>query len=210
MNHKSVSRMIRSSAVALSCAVALMWLASGCASPEEKAQKLFGEGKYDEVVSKYPDTPTAEQAREKIAEKLYNEGKYDEVLKTFGQTPIAAKAKAQFDELSAKKLFDAKNYEDVLKQYPNSQTAMAARDSLGRKLYGDMYSNPDGWEKLRAQFPMKSDASGREVIAKGEYDRIIKLPARERKMAFETFVQNPQYKGTLADAKARKELGKKG
>jgi hypothetical protein len=188
--------------------VLLLWLLAGCASPQEKAQKLFGEGKYQEVVAQYPDTPAAEQARQKLAEKLYNEGKFEDLIKTYGQTPLALKAKAQLDEQAAKKLFDVKDYEAVLKQYPNSSLAGIARDSLAQKLYGDMYSNPEGWEKVQAQYPNINDPNPRATVAKEELERIMHLSKKEKMAALETFVQNPKVQKTLADAKARKELAK--
>jgi len=199
---KSPRRTIASGTVAVACAVLVVWLVGGCASPEERARTLFGQGKYEEIVQKYSDTPMAEQAREKLAEKLYNDGKYDEVLKNYGQTPIAAKAKQAIDEGAARKLLDAKDFEGVLKQYPNTQTATAARDSLADRLNSD----PDKWEKLQAQFPQIGDGSAKSQLASQEFQRIMRLPMRQRTVALETFVQNPQFQRTLAVAKARKEL----
>jgi hypothetical protein len=197
-------------AIVVLCTALLVGLLGGCASSQEKAQKLLGEGKYEEVVAQYPDTPAAKQAKEKIAQQLYNEGKYDEILKSYGDSPIAAKAKAQFEEQSAKKLFDAQDYEGVLKQYPHAEIAMAARDSLAQKLYGSMYSNPDGWEKIQEQYPQVGGPTrGKDLLAKEEFDKIMTMPAKERRHALQNFVQNPKFQGTLADAKARKELAKK-
>jgi len=195
-------------AVTLAWAMLVLWLICGCSSPEEKAQQLFGQGKFEEVVQKYPDTKVAEQAKEKLAENLYNEGKYDEVLKSYAQTPIAPKARTQLDAQSAKKLFDARDYEGVLKQYSSSQIAPAARDSLAQKLYGDMYANPDGWEKLYAQYPNIADPSPRSRLATEEFERIMRMPDKGRKEALMKFVQDPKFERTLADARARKELAK--
>ncbi len=47
-------------------AVLVAILVIGCASKEQKAQKLFDQGWYEEVIAQYPDLPIARSAKEKL------------------------------------------------------------------------------------------------------------------------------------------------
>jgi hypothetical protein len=105
----------------------------GCASPEQRAQKLFEQGKYEEILAKYPDQPIAKQAKDKVAEKLVQEGKYEEVLANYSDTPSAAEATNKI----AEKMVADKKYEEVLVKYPNTPAANMARNAIADQLYND-------------------------------------------------------------------------
>lgn len=124
----------------IGCAVltALMILfLVGCSSPEQKARKLFDEGKYEEVVAQYPDLPIAQQAKEKLAEKMFNEGDYAGVIEMYPDSPFAsqakmkmaddllAKAQAQTDEAAKKEML-----QQVVDQYPDTEAAAKAKEML--------------------------------------------------------------------------------
>jgi len=180
-------------------------LLGGCASPEQRAQKLFDQGKYEEVLAKYPTTPVAEQAKEKVAEKLFNEGKYDEVVKTYGQTSFGPKAQTALDEQSAKKMYDSKDFAGVIAKYPNSQAAVQARNALADQLFADKKN----WDELVTKFPNTPAAmKAKEELAKGEFDKIVKMPKKKKAAALEDFLKNPKYAGTSYVAKAQEEMAK--
>jgi hypothetical protein len=42
--------------------------AIGCASPEQRADKLFNQGKYQGILDKYPDCPAAEKAKQMLSQ----------------------------------------------------------------------------------------------------------------------------------------------
>jgi hypothetical protein len=180
-------------------------LLGGCASPEQRAQKLFDQGKYEEVLAKYPTTPVAEQAKEKVAERLFNEGKYDSVVTNFGQTSFGPKAQQQLDEQAAKKMLDAKDYQGVLAKYPNSQAAMMARNALAEQLVTDKKN----WDELIAKYPNTPAAMKvKEEMAKTDFDKIMKMPKKKKAAALENFIKDPKYAGTSYIAKAQEELAK--
>jgi len=192
--------------VAVIAALAVIGLLlGGCASPEQRAQKLFDQGKYEEVLAKYPTTPVAEQAKEKVAEKLFNEGKYDEVVKTYGTTTFGPKAQTALDEAAAKKMLDAKDYNGVLQRYPNSSAAAQARNALADQLYQDKKS----WDELITKYPQTPAAmKAKTELAKTEYDKIVKMPKKKKIAALQDFVKNPKYAGTQSVADAQAELQK--
>jgi hypothetical protein len=192
--------------VAVIAALAVIGLLlGGCASPEQRAQKLFDQGKYEEVLAKYPTTPVAEQAKEKVAEKLFNEGKYDEVVKTYGQTSFGPKAQTAMDEAAAKKMLDAKDFNGVLAKYPNSQAAAQARNALADQLYADKKN----WDELINKYPNTPAAmKAKNELAKADYDKILKMPKKKKVTALQDFVKNPKYAGTQAVADAQAELAK--
>lgn len=132
---------------------ATLWVA-GCQSPEASAQKLFAEGKYQEVMNKYPDTQIARRARAMIAENLLEEGKYQEVLEKYPNTRAAFLA----HEEEAKNLFNEKKYREVIDKFPNSQLATDAERILAEDLYNQ---GPTMFDSLVATYP--NSPKGKEV-----------------------------------------------
>jgi hypothetical protein len=105
-------------------------LLSGCGSPKQKAQKLYDQGKYQEVVALYPDQPIAAQAKEKIAEGMLERGDYARLIEFFPDSPFAVQAKNKL----AEELFNQGQYQDVMTQYPESPHAKIAKDKLANDL----------------------------------------------------------------------------
>jgi hypothetical protein len=203
-SREEIRSMKRTVAVIAALAV-IGLLLGGCASPEQRAQKLFDAGKYEEVLAKYPQTPVAEQAKEKVAEKLFNEGKYDEVVKTYGGTQFAPKAQQQLDEAAAKKMLDAKDFAGVVAKYPTSQAAGAAKNALADQLFADKKN----WDELIAKYPnTPSGMKAKEELAGVEFKKIEKMPKKKKMTALEDFLKNPKYSGTSFVAKAQEALQK--
>jgi|GEM_PF-3708626 len=131
--------------VAALLAFALLALA-GCSTPEQRAQKLFDQGKYEDVVSRYPDLPLAQQAKDKIAEHLLAEGRYADVLAQYPDSPSAAQAQ---DKL-AEELFNQGKYSEVIAQYPESPAAAQAAETLA----GELLAQAQAQTKADARRPL--------------------------------------------------------
>ena len=75
---------------------AMIVMVLGCSSPMAKAQKLFNEGKYEEVIAQYGSDPNVAavvtQAKEKVAEKMLTEGKYAAIVEMYPETMAAKEA----------------------------------------------------------------------------------------------------------------------
>ena len=182
----------------------------GCASPEQRAQKLYDTGKYEEVVAKYPDQPIAKQARVKIAEKLVVEGKFEEVIANYADTP----SKAEAENKLAEKLYNDKKYDEVLAKYPNTPAANMSRNALADALWADYEKSKDvkKRDELVAKYPnTTAGMKARNELAKAEYDAAMKIPNKAKKIAaLEAIVKNPKYAGTEFAMKAQEEWAKLG
>jgi len=175
-------------------------LLGGCATPEQRAQKLFDKGNYEEILAKYPDLPIAKQAKDKVAEKLLAEGKYDEILAKYADTPSATDATNKI----AEKLVAEKKFDEVLAKYPNTPAANAARNALADQLYNDTKI-----DELIQKYPnTPAGMKARNEMAKTEFDKIMKKPKKARQKDLETFVKNPKFAGTEFAAKGQEELNK--
>lgn len=104
---------------------------SSCSSPEQKAQRLFFAGKYEEVIWKYPNLPLAQKARQKVAEALMAEGQYQRVMERFPDLPLAKKAKVCLDLRAA--IYGAARVELV--ETDSSQTEL--------HIYADSFIHPE-------------------------------------------------------------------
>lgn len=182
----------------------------GCASPEQRAQKLYDLGKYEEVVTKYPDQPIAKQARVKIAENLVIEGKYEIVIAQYADTP----SKAEAENKLAEKLYIEKKYEDVLAKYPNTPSANLSRNVLADALWADYEKSKDvkKRDELVARFPnTTAGMKARNVLCNSERDKAMKMTVKAKKLAaLEAIVKNPRYAGTECAMKAQEEWAKLG
>ncbi|HEY3296223.1 MAG TPA: hypothetical protein VGL38_12400 [bacterium] len=89
-------------------------LIGGCKpTPEQMAQKLFDEGKYEELLAKYPNTALGAEAKDKVAEKLFAEGKYDLVARDYADTRFGPQAKAHIPGTPSADSLLAKEAEQV-------------------------------------------------------------------------------------------------
>lgn len=167
----------------------------GC-SPASKAQKMFNEGKYEEVIAQYGGDPSMSaivaQSKEKLAEKMVAEGKYEAVVQMYPETAAAKQARDKLGE----QLFNARDYNGVIAKYPETTWAVKARAELDKQGGG---SKP-GQGGVSAE---------KEKAAHAELDRIlgIKVPNLKKK-ALQEFIAKPEYAGTHAMTLAQQELGK--
>lgn len=111
----------------------------GCTTPEQKAQEIFNQGKYEEVIARYPDLPVADQAREKLAELLFQAKDYPGVLKQYPDSPFAAQAR---DSL-AQVIFDQGKLNELIVQYPESPIATRAKEKLAADLLAQALPEKD-------------------------------------------------------------------
>lgn len=173
----------------------------GCASPEQRAQKLFDQGKYEEVLKKYADQPVAKQAKDKVAEKMLAEGKYEEILANYADTPSVNEATNKL----AEKMFADKKFDEVVARYPNTPAANMARQALADQLYADKKI-----DELVAKYPnTQAGIKARSELAKVEFDKIMKIAKKAaRQTALEGFLKNPKFAGTESAMKAQEALAK--
>jgi thioredoxin-like negative regulator of GroEL len=106
---------------------------SGCDSAQQKAKRLYEQGKYEEVLAQFNDDPSAAEyvdaARKVLGEKLLADKDYDGYLELHEGSPLAAKAR----ERVAEELFKEGRYQEVLDQYGNTPSAPPARAMLAKK-----------------------------------------------------------------------------
>lgn len=145
------------------------------------AEKLFGEGKFADVLAMYGTSPIAAQAKGKLAEMAFMAGNYAEVMGKYGDTPWAAMARAKMD----------------------SMANVAAGGTPGAPGQPGKPGQPAQPGK-----PGGVDAA-KEAAAQVALDNVMKIQVkRQLKSSLEAFVGNPNYVGTKALAKAKAELAK--
>ncbi|MBM3324247.1 MAG: hypothetical protein FJY66_01115 [Calditrichaeota bacterium] len=173
-------------------------LIMACATPEQRAQKLFDQGKYEEVLAKFPNLAIAQNAKAKVAEKMIEEGKYEEVLANYGDTPSAEVAK----EKLAEKLFAEGKYEEVAMKYPGTRAAREADNKIAEKLYAD--KNYD----LLLQKYGNTPAGMKYKNEKGteEFNKCKKAKKADKEKCLREIIQ--KYAGTEAAKQAQEELAK--
>ncbi|MCB1060806.1 MAG: hypothetical protein KDB65_11280 [Calditrichaeota bacterium] len=173
----------------------------GCATPAERAEKLFKEGKYEEVMERYPQEPAAGKAKEALATKLLKEGDYERVMKDFADTPMAYEARVRF----AEKLVEDGKFEEVLDNYSDTPAAIKAREQAAQALF-----DAGRISEAARDYPQTPAGSrARDELARAEYERIntFKSP-KERHAALEEFIANSLYAGTGPAAQAQIDLAK--
>lgn len=179
---------------------ALCFIIIGCASPTEKAQKLFDEGKYEEVLEKYADQPIARQAKEMLAQKLVEEGKYEEVLVKYPDTKAVTEAKNQL----AARLLEEEKYQEVVDRYPESPAADQARQVLAQQLYDE-----GNFDELVRLYPnTQAGRQARTQMAAEAYQKTKKMKKSARIEALQAIVDNDLYAGTEAYDLAQSDLKK--
>ena len=161
-------------------------LLTGCENSATKAQKLFSQGQYQQVIDKYPDTQFARRAEAMLAEQLLGEGKYSEVIEQFPNTPAAHTAKLA----EAQALFDAGDYEAVIEGFPNTTLAEQSERVLSDSLYA-----AEAYDELLEKFP--NSAKGK--IVKDEraaelFEKAKKMRGQAKMNALQELTQ--KYRGT--------------
>jgi len=144
--------------------LALVALFVGCATPEQKAQKLFEQGKYDEILAQYGNLPIATEAKNKLAEKLFNEGKFDEVLKTYPDSPSAPMAKGKI----AEKMFNEGKYQDVIAGYADTEWAMKAKEALAKQAFDAIDKEKDKKKKIAGLEDIVKNYAGTQTAANAQ------------------------------------------
>jgi hypothetical protein len=189
--------------VVIAAVLAGLILAIGCTSPASKAQKMYNEGKYEEVIVKYGSDPSmaaiVTQAKEKLAEKMVTEGKYEAVIQMYPETAAAGEARNKL----AEQLFLAKKYDEVIAKYPETTWAAQARaekDKISQGGGGGGGGTKPGGGGVSADT---------EKAAQAELDGILKVKVPDlKKKALREFIADPKHAGTQAVTKAQTELGK--
>lgn len=173
----------------------------GCATPAERAEKLFKDGQYEEVISRYPQEPAAVKAKEALATKYLKEGAYEKVMTEFADTPMAFEARVRF----AEKLLSEGKYEEVIDKYDDTPAAIKARELAAQALY-----DAGRVSEAARDYPQTPAGSmAREELARAEFDRIMTFKSpQERRKALEDFVTNSLYAGTGPHTSAQYELAK--
>ncbi len=173
----------------------------GCATPAERAEKLYEEGKYAEVLERYPSEPVAVRAKEALASKLMKDGEFLRVMTEFADTPMAIEARVRY----AEKLLEDGKFQEVLENYSDTPAAITARERAAQELF-----DAGRVSEAARDYPQTPAGSmARNELARAEFERILtfKSPA-ERRKAFEDFITNSTYAGTGAAAQAQIELAK--
>lgn len=201
--------MSRRFTVVLSLVAALaLILAIGCGDRESAAQKLFAQGKYQEVIEKYADLQIAVRARAMLAEDLVKQGKYDEVLKNYSDTRAAYQAQ----QAKAQELINAGNYRGVIEMFPKSEMAKSAESKLAMDLY-----NQGLFDSLLKAYPETESAKQvKDARASEAFEAAKKLKGEQKIAALEKimkdYTQSPIYKDAanmLRELRQPNELTKK-
>ena len=173
----------------------------GCATPSERAQKLFKSGQYEQVIARYPNEPVAQEARHKLAAQLYEAGDYQQVLDDFSDTPSASLSR----EKLAAVLLDQENYQQVLDTYPDTPAAIVAREAVAQQLFDD-----GKLDELIEKLPnSKSGRRARETLAHQALDYALLLKDKKQKVsALEDILTNPLYAGTTSHVRVQDELAR--
>ncbi len=180
--------------VMLLAVVAMLVVA--CATPEQRAQKLFDEGKYEEVVAKFPNLPIAQNAKAKIAERMCEEGKYEEVVEAYGETQAATVAR----NMLAEKLFEEEKYEELCQTYPRTPAAKKAENILAEKLYEE-----GKLVEVIAKYPNTlSGVKAKNERGKEAYDKTKKMKKSQKEKALRDIIR--MYAGSDAARQAQGDL----
>lgn len=173
----------------------------GCATPAERAEKLFQDGQYEEVLKRYPNEPAAARAKEALAAKLMKDGDFARVIAEYQDTQLYAEARNRL----AEKLLSEGNYDEVLSKFPDSPAAIRAREMAAQALF-----DAGRVTEAARDYPQTSAGqTARTEIARAEYDRIMTFKDQdERRKLLENFITNSLYTGTSFHASAQLELAK--
>jgi len=181
-------------------ACSLLWLL-GCATPAERAEKLYQEGKFEEVLQRYPQEPAAGKAKEALATRLLKAGEYERVIAEFKDTPVLHEARVK----RAEQLLEQNQIDEILANFSDTPAAIRAREKAAQALY-----DAGRVTEAARDYPQTSAGQlARTELARAEFDRAMtfKSPA-ERRKALEAIVTSSLFTGTEAHVKAQTELAK--
>lgn len=161
----------------------------GCATPSERAQKLFKTGEYEQLLERYPNEPIAQEARVKLAAQLLDKGEYQRILDEFADTPSAYHARERIAAL----LLDEQEYQKILTDYPDTPAAMTAREAVAQQLYDD-----GKLDELVAKYPNSQiGREARQMMGERAYEDAMSHKQNQDKIkALEAILINPVYAGT--------------
>lgn len=173
----------------------------GCATPTERAEKLYKEGKFEEVLERYPQEPAAQKAKEALASKLLKDGEYERVMTEFKDTPMAFEARVRY----AEKILAEGKFDEVIEKFDDTPAAIKAREQAAQALY-----DAGRVTEAARDYPQTPAGSrARDELARAEFDRIMTYKSpQERRKALEEFVTSSIYAGTSPHAQAQTELAK--
>lgn len=190
--------MRRFSLLLIAICLLFLW---GCSTPAERAEKLYKEGQFEEVITRYPQEPAAVRAKEALATKLLKAGDYARVMAEFSDTPMYHEARVK----RAEQLLDENNIDEILANFSDTPAAIRARERAAQALY-------DAGRVTEAARDYPQTPAGqmaRNELARAEYDRALtfKDPEQRRK-ALSAIVTSSLFTGTEAHAKAQADLAK--
>lgn len=180
----------------ISLCLLLLW---GCSSPAERAEKLYKEGQFEEVLTRYPQEPAAVKAKEALATRLLKAGDYARVMAEFPDTPMYHEARVK----RAEQLLDENKIDEILTNFSDTPSAIAAREKAAQALY-----DAGRVTEAAREYPQTpAGQMARNELARAEYDRAytFKDPEQRRK-ALEAIVISPLFTGTEAHMKAQADL----
>ena len=196
--------------IVIATLIAVSLFLFGCAKPVERAQKLFDQGKYEEVITKYTADQTCadvvKNSKDKLAEGLMASKNYQEVVTKYPDSKYAPEAKKQLDEQAAAALLGQQKFQEVVDKYPTTAAANQAREQLATALYGDG-KDAKKVEECFQKFPMTNFVkTTKNKMATEELEKIMKAKGKAKVKKLEEFVKNPKYAGTEAVMKAQQEI----
>jgi hypothetical protein len=106
----------------------------GCGTPEQRARKLFSQGKYEEVAKRYSGLEIGKLARERAAARLILKSQFREALAKYPDARVAVDAKIRLDEQVAESLLTVGKYEDALSNFPHTEAGQKARTELANRI----------------------------------------------------------------------------
>jgi transposase len=182
--------------LAASFLVAVLLATTGCQSRAASAQKLFEQGKYEDVLKQYPDLEIAQRAHVKLADKYLEAKQYDVVLKDYADTRAAYQARLDL----ADQMVKAGRYQAVLDSFPGTPAATMAKETLADSLY-----KAGAFDLLIARFPDTPQATQlKEQRSQDALTAAKKLRGDAKKQALESLMKN--YSGTAAYKEAAQLL----
>ena len=172
----------------MAVATVAMLATVGCQGRATSAQKLFDQGKYEDVIKRYPDLEIAHRARVKMADKLLEDKQYDVVITQYADTRAAYQARIEL----AKQAFNQGKYQFVIDSFPTTPVAKSAREKLADSLF-----QAGNFDQLIVKYPDTPQAlQVKEKMSKEDLDKAKKLKGDAKKAALEEIMK--KYSGTDA------------
>ena len=168
----------------------------GCQSRAVSAQKLFDQGKYEQVMKRYPDLEISQRARAKLADKLLEEKQYSLIFSQYPDTRAAYQARMDMADQALKE----GKYQMLLDSFPGSPAAKTAREKLADSLY-----KAQKYDELMAKFgDMPQAIEIREKLSQEDLAKAKKMRGDAQKQALEEIMR--KYSGAAAYKEASQML----